>query len=141
MSRIEIKQRKKIVVPFLLFGAIIIISTGLGIFLLEKYKDDTSKKISFLVGIAIFLYFLYSPVRKLVKNQPIIILEKDSIILNTNKCVIIKAKEIESISVTYIEESGEFLRIKTKDNTHETNISWLDKTPNEIRDLIKVYAK
>lgn len=128
-------------VPFLLIGTVIIIGTGIGIFFSDKYRDDTTKQISFLVGVAIFCYFTYSPVRKLIKNQPIIVFETDSIILNTNKCVTIQKKEIEDMSVTYINETGYFLNIKTKDTTHETNISWLDKTPDEIKELIKVYGQ
>jgi hypothetical protein len=140
MSRVvEIKQRKKLVIPFLLIGAVIMVGTGLGIFFSDRYRDDTTKKISFLVGVAIFCAFIYSPLRKLIKNQPIIVFETDSIILNQNKRITIQKKEIEGLSVTYIDETGYFLIIKTRETTHETNISWLDKTPNEIKELIKVY--
>jgi hypothetical protein len=117
------------------------VGTGFGIFFSEKYKDDTTKKISFLVGLAIFTYFIYSPVRKLIKNQPIIVFETDSILLNTSKSVAIQKNEIEDISVNYIDETGYFLNIKTKNATHEANISWLDKTPDEIEELIKVYRQ
>jgi hypothetical protein len=141
MSRVEIRQRKKMVIPFLLIGTVIMAVTGFGIFFSEKYKDDTTKKISFFVGVAIFGYFIYSPVRKLIKDQPIIVFDSDSIILNTHKRVTVQKGDIEDISVTYIEETGYFLNIKTKDSTHETNISWLDKTPNEIKELIKVYGQ
>jgi hypothetical protein len=141
MSRVELKQRKKMVVPFLLIGTVIMVGTGFGIFFSEKYKDDTTKKISFLVGLAIFTYFIYSPVRKLIKNQPIIVFETDSILLNTSKSVAIQKNEIEDISVNYIDEIGYFLNIKTKNATHEANISWLDKTPDEIEELIKVYRQ
>jgi hypothetical protein len=141
MRRVEIKQRKKMVVPFLLIGTVIMAVICFGIFFSEKYKDDLSKQISFFVGVAIFSYFIYSPVRKLINDQPIIVFDTDSIILNTHKRVTIQKKEIEDLSVTYIEETGYFLNIKTKDTTHETNISWLDKTPDEIKELIKVFGQ
>jgi hypothetical protein len=140
MGRVEIKQRKKMVIPFLLLGTVIMIGTGFGIFLSEKYKNDTSKKVSFLIGVAVFCYFIYFSVIKSIKNQPIIVFDTDSIILNT-KDVTIRKNDIEHLSVTYIEETGYFLNIKTKGATHETNISWLDKTPDEIKELIKAYRQ
>ncbi len=141
MSRVEIRQRKKMVISFLLIGTVIMVVTGFGIFFSEKYKDDTTKKISFFVGVAIFCCFIYSPVLKLIKSQPIVIFETDSIIINTNKSVTIQKKDIEDVSVTHIDETGYFLNVKTKDSTHQTNISWLDKTPDEIKELIKVYGQ
>ena len=129
------------VVPFILIGVLLLLITGYSIFFTTKYRDDTTEKISFFVGVAIFGYFTYSPVRKLLKNQPIIILESDSVILNTRKAVMIPKNEIEHIEVSYVDETGYFLNIKTKDVTHETNISWLEKTPDEIKELIKRYRK
>jgi hypothetical protein len=141
MSKIEIRQRKKMMIPFLLICVLLFLITGLGIFLTEKYKDDTTKKISFLIGVVIFVYFTYPSVIKLLKNQPIIVIEKDLIVLNTKQLVTIRKSEIEHIDVTYVEETGYFLNIKIKDTTHETNISWLDKTPDEIKKLIEAYME
>ncbi|MBI3232081.1 MAG: hypothetical protein HYZ51_03320 [Candidatus Doudnabacteria bacterium] len=141
MRRVEVRQRKKMVVTFLLIGAIIMAVTGFGIFFSENYKDDATTQISFFVGVAIFSYFIYSPVTKLIKDQPIIVFDTGSIILNTPKRVTIQKEEIEDVSVTYIEETGYFLNIKAKDITHEINISWLDKTPEEIQELIKVFGQ
>ena len=141
MDKVEIKQRNKIIIPFLLIGTVTILGSGIGIFFTEKYKEDATIKISFFVGLAIFCYFIYLPVRKLIKNQSIIVFETDSIILNTNKRIIFKKEEIENISVTYVDETGYFLNIQTKETTHKTNISWLDKTPNEIKELITSYGK
>ncbi|MCA6378595.1 MAG: hypothetical protein IM606_01675 [Cytophagales bacterium] len=61
--------------------------------------------------------------------------------MNTNKSVTIKKEDIEDISVTCIEATGYFINVKTKDSTHQTNISWLDKTPDEVKELIKVYGQ
>jgi hypothetical protein len=128
-------------IPFLLIGVLLFIITGFGIFLTEKYKDDTTSKIGFFISAAIFVYSMYSPVTKLLKNQPIIVIEKDLIILNTKKKVTIQKREIEHMDVTYVDETGYFLNIKTKDTTHKTEISWLDKTPDEIEKLIERYTE
>lgn len=129
------------VVPFLSFCLLLLLITGYGAFFTEKYKDDITTKISFFIGVAIFGYFSYASVIKLLMNQPIIVMEKDSIVLNTKKTITIQKGEIEQMDVTHVDEIGYFLNIKTKDTTHETNISWLDKTPDEIKELIEEYKK
>ena len=140
MDTIEIKQKKKMVVPFIGFCILtMLITAGIGFFT-DKYKDDTTSKVSSIVGFILFAYLLYSPIKKLIKNQPIIILTDDSIVLHMTKPVVIPKKNIMEIDVTYVEEMGYFLTIKTEKETHETNISWLDKTPDEIKDLIKKYS-
>jgi hypothetical protein len=140
MNTIEIKQRKKLVAPFISVCILIMLITAGGIFLTDKYKDDTMKKVSFVVGLTVFAYLIYSPVKKLVKNQPIIILTDDSIVLYDAKQVVIRKEKIIEIDVAFVDETGYFLNIKTENETHKTNISWLDRTPNEIKDLIKKYA-
>ena len=141
MNKVEIKQRKKMVLSFLLVGTVIIISSGFGIFFSESFKDKTIIKISFLIGIMFFCYSIYSPVKRLIKNRPVIVFDTDSIILNENKFVTIKKEEIQDISVRYVDETGYFLNIQTNETIHETNISWLDKTPDEIKELINMYGK
>lgn len=140
MDTIEIRQRKKMVVPFIGFCMLIMLITAGGIFFTDKYKDDTTEKVSFMVGLILFAYLMYSPIKKLIKDQPIITLTDDSIVLHMTKPVVIPKKNILEIDVTYVEETGYFLTIKTENETHETNISWLDKTPDEIKDLIKRYS-
>lgn len=115
-----------------------LISAGIGFFT-DKYKDDTTNKVSTIVGFILLAYLLYSPIKKLIKNQPIITLTDDSIVLHMTKSVVIPKENIMEIEVTYVEETGYFLTIKTENETHEENISWLDKTPDEIKDLIKKY--
>ena len=139
MDTIEIKQRKKMVVPFIGFCILIMLITAGVFFLTDKYKDDTRGKVFFLTGLILFAYMIYFPIKKLIKNQPIIVLTDDSIVLHMTKPVVIPKNNILEIDVTYVEDSGYFLNIKTENKTHQTNISWLDKTPNEIKDLIKKY--
>jgi len=139
MDTIEIKQRKKMVVPFIGFCILIMLITAGVFFLTDKYKDDTRGKVFFLTGLILFAYMIYFPIKKLIKNQPIIVLTDDSIVLHMTKPVVIPKNNILEIDVTYVEDSGYFLNIKTENKTHQTNISGLDKTPNEIKDLIKKY--
>src|SRR5689334_16871107 len=99
MDTIEIKQRKKMVVPFIGFGILMFIISG-GILFTDKYKDNTTSKVSFIVGLILFAYLLYSPIKKLIKNQPIITLTDDSIVLHGTKSVVIPKKNIMEIEVT-----------------------------------------
>lgn len=128
------------VVPFLVLGVTIFLAGGYITFFTAKYESGTRGQIFFFIGVALFIYFSFSPVRKLIRNEPIVILDRDSITLNTSGTVTIRRNEIEHIEVVYVDETGYFLNIKTKSTTHKTNISWLEKTPDEIKDLIKSYA-
>jgi len=141
MGKIEIRQRRKMVIPFLSVSLLLLLITAYGLFK-EEYKYKMITKISFSMGVAILFYLSYSQVIKLLRNQPIIVLEEDSIVLNTKiKSTTIQKGQIEHLEVKHIEEVGYILIIKTKDTTHETNISWLEKTPDEINELIQGYKK
>jgi hypothetical protein len=69
------------------------------------------------------------------------VLDSDCIILNTTGTVTIPKNEIEHIEIIYLDETGYLLNIKIKSTTYETNISWLDKTPDEIKELLRDYSK
>jgi hypothetical protein len=72
-------------VPFLSFCLLLILIAEYVAFFTERYKDDMTTKISFFIGVVSFGYFTYSSVIKLLMNQPIIVLENDSIVLKYKK--------------------------------------------------------
>jgi hypothetical protein len=39
----------------------------------------------------------------------------------------------------YVESVGYFFSIRTEKENYETNVSWLDKTPDQIKELITRY--
>ncbi len=39
----------------------------------------------------------------------------------------------------YVESVGNFFSIRTEKENYETNVSWLDKTPDQIKELITRY--
>jgi len=141
VSRTEIKQRKKLVVPFLIMIALTIIGVGLLSFVSDKYKEDTSGKIYFLLSTLLVAYILYHPVKKLLKNEPILVFDDESITYNKPKPVTIPKDQIEQTEVKLIDDDGYFLFIKTKQTEHKININWLDKSPDEIREILKNYEK
>ena len=141
MSRTEIKQKKKLVVPFLIMVALTIICVGLLSFVSDKYKEDTSSKIYFLLSTLLLAYILYHPVKKLLKNEPILVFDDESITHYNPKPVTIPKDQIEQTEVNLIDDEGYFLLIKTKQTEHKININWLDKSPDEIGELLKNYKK
>src|SRR5687768_11970434 len=102
MNTIELRQRKKMVIPFIAVCLLLILLTAYGIFFTDKYKDDTTKKIGFIAGLLIFLYFTYLPLKKLVKNQAIIVFNEEGIVLNTKKTVVIPKRDIDHLEVVYV---------------------------------------
>jgi hypothetical protein len=139
MNTIEIKYRRKLVGPFfatcllfLLIGAYVVLFT-------DKYKDDTSKKVWCGVGIAVFGYSAYAPIKKLLKNQPIIVLADDSVALHLKRTVVIPKSAIQEIEMVHDEEDRYFLHIETEKENHKTSLTWLDATPDQIKHLIERY--
>jgi hypothetical protein len=136
---VEIRQRTKWVVMFLLTGVLLFMTTGCWIFFAEKYAHDLTARRGYIVGLGIFLYFAYSPVVKLLKNQPIITFAPDSIILNTSRKTVIGRDTIRYIDVVYEEGEGYFLNIKTAQEDHKVGLTWLNTTHVQIGDLIGRY--
>jgi hypothetical protein len=141
VSRTEIKQKKKLVVPFLIMVALTIICVGLLSFVSDKYKEDTSSKIYFLLSTLLLAYILYHPVKKLLKNEPILVFDDESITHYNPKPVTIPKDQIEQTEVKLIDDEGYFLLIKTKQTEYKISISWLDKSPDEVREILKNYKK
>jgi hypothetical protein len=122
MNSIEIKQRRKLVGPF--FAACLL-------FIL----------IGVVVGFVVFGYTAYAPIKKLLQHQPIIVLADDSIALHEKRTVVIPKSAIQEIEVVHEEDDGYFLRIKTEKENHKASLTWLDTTPDEIKNLIERYKQ
>lgn len=136
MNTIELRLRKKTTVPF---AVLAILALTVGIYTVFV-KDGYSLYVK-AIGIVVFmytLYWLYITIKKLLKNVPIITLNDEAIILNEENVSIPKS-EIQNIDVIYIDDTGYFLSIKTDKKNYETNVSWIDKTPEQIKELIKRY--
>ena len=121
--------------------ALTIICVGLLSFVSDKYKEDTSSKIYFILSTLLLAYILYHPVKKLLKNEPILVFDDESITHYNPKPVTIPKDQIEQTEVKLIDDEGYFLLIKTKQTEHKININWLDKSPDEIGELLKNYKK
>lgn len=139
MNTIELRLRKKTVFPFTI---VIILALVLGtsvVFFKDEYNDNLLVKIASILVSTYVLYLLYPTIKKTKKHEPVIILKENEIILNNEKAVLIARHEIQNIEVIYVQDSGYFLSIKTEKENYQTNVSWLDKTPDQIKELITRY--
>ncbi len=141
MNTIEIRLRRKLVGPFFALGLLIMLITAYVLFFTDKYKDNPMEKVGFGVGVAVFGYSAYAPIKKLLNNQPIIVLADDSIALHEKRTVVIPKSAIQEIEVVHDEEEGYLLCIKTEKKTHKASLTWLDVTPDEIKNLIERYKQ
>ena len=95
-------------------------------------------KILVLLGLAYFIYTIYPPVKILLKNEPVLVFKSESILINSTRKEVNRTN-IRRISVQHVAEVGYFLNIVTEKETHEVNVTWLEKTPDEIKALITRY--
>ncbi|NOS94497.1 MAG: hypothetical protein HOP30_21505, partial [Cyclobacteriaceae bacterium] len=110
-------------------------------FISDEYKEDTSSKIYFLLSTLFLGYILYHPVKKLLKNEPILVFDDESITHYNPKPVNIQKDQIVQTEVKLIDDDGYFLFIKTKQTEYKISISWLDKSPEEVQEILKNYEK
>jgi hypothetical protein len=81
------------------------------------------------------------PDQKLLQHQPIIVLADDSIALHQKQTVVIPKSAIQEIEVVPDEDDGYALHIKTEKENHKTSLTWLDTTPDQIKNLIERYKQ
>lgn len=139
MNTIEITYRRKAVgLLFAIFLLILLLSAYVSFFT-DKYKDTILDKVSLVAGVIFMSYTLYAPFKKLLNNQPIIVLADDSIVLNEKKTVVIPKRAIREIEVVHEEEDEYFLHINTEKEHHRIQLTWLHTTPDEMKNLIERY--
>ena len=139
MNTIELRLRKKTVFSFTIVTILALVLGTSIVFLKGEYNDNLLVKIASIAVSIYVLYLLYPTIKKTKKHEPVIILKENEIILNNKKVVLISRHEIQNIEVIYVQGSGYLLSIKTGRENYDTNVSWLDKTPDQIKELITRY--
>jgi hypothetical protein len=130
MQTIEIRQNKTIVIPTICF----ILATYYVYFL--STFDNISFKVILLLVTIVNLYTIYHPIRKLIKNEPVLVFSDESIVINDNtnpatwQWSQIRGWKVEK------NDSGYSLVMDTIDKQKIVNISWLDKTPAQIEAIL-----
>jgi hypothetical protein len=139
MHTIEIKQNKKTLIPAISIFIVVIVLTTYFVFFTDKVGDNKIIKYGYIPLTIFMVYQLFGPIKKLLSDVSIITFSEESITLRTDKVIMIPKHEIQNIEVEYIDEKGFFLKIKSSKGDFETNVTWLDKSPEQIKELIKGY--
>jgi hypothetical protein len=141
MQPIEIRLNKWIwilMLTFLLAGQIVMFYFT---FFSGKFDDNTLLK-ALTVGLtAWLLYALYFPARQLIKNEPVLILSKSEITINRRgKPITYLWMQIQDWHIEKDKEnSNRYLILETTEGKKSVSITWLDKKPAEIEELINEY--
>jgi hypothetical protein len=141
METIEIRQNRKTLIPILVLLTAGLIGGTYYIFFWGKFDTSINMKIIYVSLTASLIYTIYIPARKFFKNEPVLSLNNSGIIINE------KGTPVSFLWVQIIhwkiekEEDGGtyYLIIETVDKKRKINISWLDKWPAEIEELIRAY--
>jgi hypothetical protein len=143
MTKIEIRQNKKRLIPMLVLFAVGLFGATCYVYFSGKFDDNNTMKIFYIMAIASFAYTFYYPIKKFFKHEPVLTLSKSEIEINE------KVKPLTFLWLQVIdwkiekEKDGNthYLIIETADKKFKTNISWLEKRPSEIEQLLHTYKK
>ncbi len=140
METIEIGQNRKALIPMIILLAAGLIGVTYYIYFSGKFENDRTIKIVYVFLTVSLTYTIYIQIIKLIKDEPILILSNDSILINDKlKPVSIKWIEIKEWNIIK-EDSTHYLNIRTSGKSKRINIAWLEKQPEELENLIKEYC-
>ena len=138
MQPIEIRLNTWIWIPMITF-----LIAGLTVmfyitFFSGKFDDNTLLKLVTVGLIAWLGYWLYIPVRQLIKNEPALILSKSEITINRKgKPVTFLWIQIQGWHIEKDKEnSNRYLILETTEGKKSCSITWLEKNNAEIEELI-----
>ena len=143
METIEIRQNKKTLIPMLTLLTVALFGMTYYIYFSGKFDNNTTMKIVYIFLNALLIYAIYIPTKKFFKNEPVLTLSKSEIEINE------KGKPVSflwmQISDWKIEKDDDgpthYLIIETADGKKKINISWLEKRPSEIEELLLKFNK
>jgi hypothetical protein len=139
METIEIRLRKILTIPMIIILSIGLIGMIYYVYFSGRLNGNQLLKWFYVLFTGFLVYAIYIPARKLIKNEPAIILSKETIgIIEKVKPKFISWAEVIAWKIEKSED-GYFLIIQTHEKTIRTNISWLEKTPGELEQLIGGY--
>lgn len=141
METIEIRQNKKLVLPMLILLIMVLLGTTYYIYLSGNFDNNNTMKILYVFLNTYLAYTIYIQAKKLIKNEPVLVLSQSGIEINE------KGKGISLLWQQVIEWKTEqekdgstmYLIIQTAEFKKKINISWLDKRPADIEMLLQNY--
>ena len=141
METTEIRQNKKTLIPMLVLLSVALLGGTYYIYFSGKYDNNVTIKIIHVFLNAILFYSIFIPAKKFIKNEPVLTLNNSEIIVNEKgRPVSILWHQIIKWKVEKEEDGGtHYLVIETVEKTRKINISWLEKSPTEIEELLRIY--
>lgn len=108
-----------------------------------KFDNNNTMKIVYVFLNASLMYGIYIPAKKFFKNEPVLTFTNSEIEINE------KGKSISFLWMQVIDWKIEkdndtptyYLTIETTGIKKKINISWLDKRPGEIEELLQRFKK
>lgn len=143
MEKIEIRQNKKTLIPILALFTAALFAMIYYIYFSGKFDNNNTMRIVYIFITASTIYAIYIPAKKIFKNEPILTLSKSEIEINE------KGEPVSFLWLQVIDwkiekdEDGStyFLTIETYESKKKINISWLEKRPIEIEELLQTFKK
>lgn len=141
METLEIRQNKKTLIPMICLLTAALFGMTYYIYFSGKFDNNSNMKILYIFLTGSLLYAIYIPVRKLIKDEPVLTFSKNSLLVSEKfKPILFIWTDITSWNIEK-DESTHYLNIKTANKNKRINISWLEKQPEEIEELINKYEK
>jgi hypothetical protein len=137
METIEIRQNKKTLIPMLVLLTLAVFGITYYIYFSGRYDSNTLMKIVYVFFIFMMGATVYISAKKFFKNEPVLTLTKSEIIINeAGKAVSLLWEQVVDWKIED-NDGAHYLVIETHEQKKKLNISWLDKRPAEIEELLK----
>jgi uncharacterized membrane protein len=143
METIEIRQNKKTLIPMLIVVAVGLLGMVYYVYISGRFENNITMKMVYVFLTALLVYKIYNPTKKLIKNEPVLTLSKSEIKINdVGKPISFLWMQVVDWKIEKEKDGGtQYLIIETAEHNKKINISWLDKRPVEIEELIRTYKK
>lgn len=144
METVKIGYNKKATIPLLIVFLLGLLGGIYHVYFSGEYDNDSTMKIIYVVGIVLLGRAIFIPARKLVLNEPVLTLSRSEIIINE------KIKPVSYLWPQVLDwrierekknDGSYHLIIETADKTKKVDITWLEKKPSEIEEIVKKYKK
>lgn len=143
METIEIRQNKKKLIPMFVMLAAALTGMTYYIYFSGTFEVENTITILYILCTALLIYTIYIPTKKLFKNEPVLTFSKYELEINDKgKPVSLLWQQVMDWRIEK-ESDGDtrYLIVVTTDRERKINISWLDKKPDEIEELLQIYRK
>lgn len=143
MDKIEIRQNKKTLIPFLTILLIAFFGMIYYIYFSGKFDNNDTMKVLYIFLSVSLLYAIYIPTRKFLKNEPVLTICNSEIEINEKgKPVSYLWEQIIDWKIEKEDDGGtHYLFLQTAEKKNKINISWLDRRPSEIEEILLKYKK